>query len=420
MDALSSLLEEGNFVGARIGNRNINHLLYADDLLVFGVPSITNCQNLMVILNTFAAASGLYINSEKSTLLTSKSIPHSDDIRSALNLHNSKDVITYLGIPIAYKRLKISDFHLFMEKVTKNLSGWNANLLSLAGRLQFLKYTMTNSIAYWIRGSILPKYVQKFFKKIASKFLFFGDALTGRKLHMVAWVNVCKPKSKGGLGLHSIPALIYGFNCSLILRFSNLDYPLASWITAKYGNPWQPPPRFVLLSGRLSVLLLMRQKLISHLLIMWKSVLRYSVFGWLALVGGLKTAVELSRRNIQVDMDCVFCHNAPESISHLFFDCNFSHTVLCNLIPAASSILLRPNIHQLFDWIAECPTFNEQTKCFYCIITCSVIYSVWRERNNRKFGNCATNLNSVCYNIKKAISLKVHKWKNSLSLLDGF
>ncbi|KAL0913383.1 hypothetical protein M5K25_016841 [Dendrobium thyrsiflorum] len=107
-----------------------------------------------------------------------------------------------------------------------------------------------------------------------------------------------------------------------------------------------------------------------------KSVLRYSVFGWLALVGGLKTAVELSRRNIQVDLECVFCHNAPESISHLFFDCNFTHSILCNLIPAASSILLRPNIHQLFDWIAECPIYNEQTKCFYYLITCCVIYSV--------------------------------------------
>ncbi|KAL0912148.1 hypothetical protein M5K25_018101 [Dendrobium thyrsiflorum] len=213
-----------------------------DDLLVFGVPSIPNCYSLMDILNTFSVASRLYINSDKSTLLISKSIPHTDDICRALNLHNFKDVITYLGIPIAYKRLKINDFHPLMENITKKLSGWNASLLSLTGRLQFLKYTMTNSIAYWIRGSILPKYVHKFFNKIASKILFFGDALTGRKLHMVAWENVCKPKCKGGLGLHSIPALIYGFNCSLILRFSNVDYPLAAWISAKYGNPWQAPP----------------------------------------------------------------------------------------------------------------------------------------------------------------------------------
>ncbi|KAL0924204.1 hypothetical protein M5K25_005015 [Dendrobium thyrsiflorum] len=243
---------------------------------------------------------------------------------------------------------------------------------------------------------------------------------------MVAWVNVCKPKSKGGLGLHSIPALIYGFNCALILRFSNLDYPLAAWITAKYGNPWQSPSRLVSPLWKTICTTAEEAKVNFSFVdnaVKWKglnkynfsnfmegfyysfadcqwansvwhrkSVLRYSVFGWLALVGGLKTAVELSRRNIQVDLECVFCHNAPESISHLFFYCNFSHSILCNLIPAASSILLRPNIHQLFDWIAECPTYNEQTKCFYYLITCCVIYSVWRERWGSFVLNCGCSV----------------------------
>ncbi|KAL0906259.1 hypothetical protein M5K25_024737 [Dendrobium thyrsiflorum] len=280
---------------------------------------------------------------------------------------------------------------------------------------------------------------QQLWKKFASKFLFFGDALTGRKLHMVAWVNVCKPKSKGGLGLHSIPALIYGFNCSLILRFSNFDYPLAAWITAKYGNPWQTPPRLVSPFWKAICSTADEAKVnffFDNNAVKWKglnkhnfsdfmegfystyaecywaksvwhrkSVLRFSVFGWLALVGGLKTSVELSRRNIQVDLDCVFCHNAPESISHLFFDCNFSHSILSNLIPAASSLLLRPNIHQLLDWIVECPNYNEQTKCFYYLITCCVIYFVWRERNNRKFGNCANSHNSDQF-----LQLETSRW----------
>ncbi|KAL0929059.1 hypothetical protein M5K25_000999 [Dendrobium thyrsiflorum] len=217
------------------------------------------------------------------------------------------------------------------------VNGWNANLLSFAGRLQYLKFTMINSIAYWIRGSIMPKSVTKFLRKIASKFFLFGDASVGRKLHMVAWDNVCMPKSKGGLGLYSFPALVYGFNCSLILRFSNYTYPLADWISAKYGSPWLLPPSnaspfwkdicctaqaannyFTFDMTNAFVRRVKWKDMEKHSFrdfmegfysnlpdcfwanYVWhkNSALRFSVFAWLALRGGLKTAVELNRHNI--------------------------------------------------------------------------------------------------------------------------
>ncbi|KAL0927427.1 hypothetical protein M5K25_001594 [Dendrobium thyrsiflorum] len=358
-------------------------------------------------------------------LSTSSSPLRADAVNDIIQHYQNQlnpDVITYLGIPIAFKKLKISDFHPLMDTITKKLSGWNANLLSYAGRLQYLKFTMINSIAYWIRGSILPKYVTKFLRKIASKFFLFGDSSVGRKLHMVAWDNVCMPKCKGGLGLFSLPALAYGFNCSLILRLSNYTYPLADWFSVKYGTPWLPPTsnaspfwkaicctaqaannnftfHMTNASGRCVKWKNMEkhrfrdfmEDYYSHLPdcfwanFVWhkKSALRFSVFAWLALRGGLKTAVELNRRNIHVDLDCFLCHNNHESSSHLFFECNFSHDILINIIPASSSLLLRPTINQFFEWINDCPNFSTQTKRLYFLSTCCIIYYVWRERNER-------------------------------------
>ncbi|XP_020674306.1 uncharacterized protein LOC110093681 [Dendrobium catenatum] len=193
MDALSSILDDNIFKGVHYKEFNISHLLYADDLLILGEATPNNCANLMRILNTFSEASGLHINMDKSSLLLPKHIPNGPNICNSLNL-TQKESISYLGIPISFKKLKLFDIAPLTDKIMGKFSGWNAKLLSMAGRLQYLKFTMLNSIAYWIRGAIIPKAVFKIFRKLASKFLLFGDASVGKKLHMISWDNICKPK----------------------------------------------------------------------------------------------------------------------------------------------------------------------------------------------------------------------------------
>ncbi|PKU68946.1 Putative ribonuclease H protein [Dendrobium catenatum] len=522
MDAFSSLIDNNHFMGAHFGNFKISHLLYADDLLVFGEASPANCDNLMQIISKFSKSSGLFMNLDKSSIMLPSHIINDNSICRSLGL-NHKEIINYLGIPISFKRIKIADFSPLMEEVSRKLSGWNASLLSFAGRLQFLKFTLLNSIAYWIRGSILPKAVIKFVRRIASKFLFFGDITVVRKLHLVAWDTVCKPKNKGGLGLPSIPALQYGYNCSLIHRIYTRKFPLADWVFMIYGSPWKPPDskatkfwkaicstaidskanwtHFVTPSspssfvwdywcnknrivdlfslssifGNTSVskfivdgswqlpinIHSVAVNCISSIIIhdnyreclvwdtvtgrkakfkdfvsdyykmlplcqwdcfIWhkKHILRYSVYSWLSLVGGLKTAVELNRRNIDVEITCSLCNGYPESTGHLFFDCSYSHSVITALIPDCASILLRPNLMQLFDWVNDNPNFDARTKWLKYLTICCSLYFIWRERNDRRFALTAASSSSVCVKIKKAILAKVIKWRKDNSMQDLF
>ncbi|PKU74516.1 Putative ribonuclease H protein [Dendrobium catenatum] len=242
MDALSNLLDGRDFKGISVKNFSLTHLLYADDVLIFGEASFENCHKLANILSEFANVTGLKINFEKSAIMFPKLFRYQQEICQILSIHNISSKISYLGIPITFQRLKIEDYLPFMDSINKKMNGWKANLLSFGGRLQYLKFTIQNSIGYWIRGSILPKTVIKFLKKSSSRFLFFGDCSTSRKLHMISWDVICRPKHRGGLGIPTVNALQFANNCSVIFRMYNCITPLSSWLINKYMSPWRPPP----------------------------------------------------------------------------------------------------------------------------------------------------------------------------------
>ncbi|XP_020688855.2 uncharacterized protein LOC110104200 [Dendrobium catenatum] len=133
MDALSSCLDANeDFVGIRIKNLNINHLMYADDLLVFGLADLDNVSSLNGILKTFADASGLHINPLKSSLIISRNLHSDTGFANTLGISRVEDFITYLGIPISTTRLKFSHFQPLLSRISTLLAGWKVKFLSFA------------------------------------------------------------------------------------------------------------------------------------------------------------------------------------------------------------------------------------------------------------------------------------------------
>ncbi|PKU86740.1 Putative ribonuclease H protein [Dendrobium catenatum] len=521
MDTLSNLLEQRGFKGISHENFSLSHLLYADDVLIFGEATIENCSNLASILRDFASSTGLNINYDKCSIMFPRNLRNANDICQSLSIHNIVNNITYLGIPLSFYRLKIADFLPLMDSVSKKMNGWKANLLSFAGRLQYIKFTIQNTIAYWIRGAIMPKTVYKFVKRSSSKFLFFGDSVAVKKLQMVAWDKICLPKDKGGLGIPSVNALQFAYKCSVIYRMYNVNSPLSNWLLSLYKSPWMPPPasasklwksicktaldvkhyfnfritQFAPISLKwdhwcqnhtLTELLggsyqgpcpdITIQTLISgnqwvfpdnfpqplrHLIggisihdtdvncLLWKNcntykfnrfveefysdfqtcywhkfiwsknnILKHSVFAWMALARGLKTADELFIRNIIVPTSCSLCHAYNESVTHLFFECDFTFSVLTAIIPGLKTFLYRPNIMQVFEWIKGKYRGNKRVKHFFYMTVCCVIYHVWKERNGRRFGDTSSCSITLSYSVRRNISDKIAGWKNSIYFLE--
>ncbi|PKU79643.1 Putative ribonuclease H protein [Dendrobium catenatum] len=246
MDGLSECFEEAktnqHFSGISLGNTAITHLLYADDLLVFSKANIDEAACLKDILARFAASSGLTISPAKSSILFSKNCHLCEDICNLLNIQQTLRPIRYLGLPIFSKKLTQLDYQPLITKITKALEGRKAKLLSFGGRIQFLRYTIFNSIAYWIRGSIIPKYCLKSLNKLCSRFLF-GRDIAVRKLRLIAWKDTCVPKTNGGLGLPSLDSLSYSFSCSMIWRFLNNNGLLFNCWRDLYNSLWSPNPK---------------------------------------------------------------------------------------------------------------------------------------------------------------------------------
>ncbi|PKU78543.1 Putative ribonuclease H protein [Dendrobium catenatum] len=243
MDGLSSLFDlataNNSFQAIKAGRCEVSHLMFADDLLVFSTATTTNAHAINSILKDFAAVSGLTVNPLKSSILLSNNTLVADEICHILNIQQATSPIKYLGLPIFYRKLRLNDFNPLIQKITSQLEGWKARLLSLAGRVQFIKFTISNTLAYWIRGSIIPKGCCKLISRLCSRFTFFGN-IKDRKLATISWSKTCCPKIFGGLGIPSISSLQHSYACSAIWRFLNADSLLISWWRAKYNSFWKP------------------------------------------------------------------------------------------------------------------------------------------------------------------------------------
>ncbi|PKU84697.1 Putative ribonuclease H protein [Dendrobium catenatum] len=247
MDALSCSLDSGSFQGIPFGLNSLSHLLYADDVLVFGIASMSNAYTLADILKHFAEASGLHTNNSKCSILFSKNTSSAPNIVNLLGFTHNDHSLKYLGLPISTKKLNLSHFQPLLSRISTLLAGWKVKFLSFAGRIQFLRFTIANTLAYWIRGAIIPKSCCKIIDRLCSKFLYH-NSIEGKKLHLIAWHNTCKPHCFGGLGIPDFKSLSYGFGCSFIWRFYNTDSLAADWFRHKYSSPWKvihsPTSRF--------------------------------------------------------------------------------------------------------------------------------------------------------------------------------
>ncbi|KAI0513680.1 hypothetical protein KFK09_009710 [Dendrobium nobile] len=141
-----------------------------------------------------------------------------------------------------------------------------------------------------------------------------------------------------------------------------------------------------------------------------KSAIRYSVYAWMAFRGGLKTTDVLAVRGIIVPNTCCFCNTEKETISHLFFECHYTFGIAIALLPWMHRMFMRPNIHQLYDTIWE-QGFPTNTRNYYLLIASSMVYFVWRARNDRLFGGIIDCKATTIAKIRKAISIKTHGWK---------
>ncbi|KAF7807126.1 putative ribonuclease H protein At1g65750 family [Senna tora] len=218
----------------------LNHLMYADDLLIFFKANQETCANVDLLLSIFGQASGLFMNKDKSEIKFSPnaSANQKNHLLSIINCKGTDSLGKYLGAFIDGPKPDRQNAELIIDHLQQKLSGWKASLLSQAARLTLIQAILSAIPLYTLHFTSLT---DKYAKKCNSlmKNFFWGNGDAGKKIPLIAWRKICRPKAEGGLGLRSIQGLNHAILGKQLYRIMTSKYGLMGTIMrAKYVDPY--------------------------------------------------------------------------------------------------------------------------------------------------------------------------------------
>ncbi|KAG7552028.1 Reverse transcriptase domain [Arabidopsis thaliana x Arabidopsis arenosa] len=186
------------------GGLKLSHICFADDLILFAEASVKQIRVIRRVLERFCLASGQKVSLEKSKIFFSDNVSRdlckliSDESR----IKATQDLGRYLGMPILQKRINKETFGIILERMSSKLAGWKGRMLSLAGRITLIKSVLSSIPVHSMSTIKLPASTLSKLDKISRDFLW-GSSAEKRKIHLVSWKTVCRPKRDGGLGIRT-------------------------------------------------------------------------------------------------------------------------------------------------------------------------------------------------------------------------
>jgi hypothetical protein len=179
----------------------ISHSQFVDDTLLMGSPTVREANSLLDILQTFSDASSLDCNKDKSQVFFFNTPPTIQcHISGILGFNRSSLPSKYLGIPLIDTALRNSSWEHLLSSFSKRLSSWTYRALNLPSHLILLKAVLQALPIYSFSALAAPKFVLNTIKGIQRNFIWQG-LNTGKKMALVSWDKLCRPKEQGGLGL---------------------------------------------------------------------------------------------------------------------------------------------------------------------------------------------------------------------------
>jgi hypothetical protein len=212
MEALSRMLNESMLQsllsGFSVGIKDnealvVNHLLFADDTLIFCGAQAEHVQNLRCTFLCFEAVSGLRINLGKYELVPIGKVDDVESLAHILGCRIGSLPMTYLGMPLGASFKSLSIWNGVIEKVERRLASWKKLYLSKGGRVMLIHSTLSSIPTYYLSLFPIPVSVTKKLEQLQNEFLWSGMG-DETKFHLINWHRVCSPIKVGGLGVRNI------------------------------------------------------------------------------------------------------------------------------------------------------------------------------------------------------------------------
>jgi hypothetical protein len=123
-----SVVESSKLQGLTVASSApaVNHLLFADDSLLFVKASVEGALEVAEVLESYCQASGQRINFDKSSVFFSKGCTEArrHAVKNILNVPNETLNEKYLGMPSDVGRSKLGAFEHLKDRIWKRIQGW--------------------------------------------------------------------------------------------------------------------------------------------------------------------------------------------------------------------------------------------------------------------------------------------------------
>ncbi|XP_058087465.1 uncharacterized protein LOC131234544 [Magnolia sinica] len=166
------------------GRMNTSHLLYVDDTVLFLNGPRQSITAMTSFISKYQDVSGQRVNLRKSSFFCSRKLTTARirSIKQSLGISKSARNFSYLGVPLVNRRIKCSLFAPLVNKVAAKIQGWNARILSQAGRLALISYVLNGIPIHKLPATIVSIKVLENLESIFADF-FWGWHDGVKKLH---------------------------------------------------------------------------------------------------------------------------------------------------------------------------------------------------------------------------------------------
>lgn len=180
------------------GMQRLNHLLFADDCMVFIMAELRQLAELHKLLACFERLAGQRVNQEKFEFFCS---PNMEDtmrmvLANFLGMRVVRSHFKYLGLPAIISQNKTQTFKEIEENLCKRAQDWKNHSLSWIGRESLIKACFQSQLIYAMSCFKLPRTMCDRLDKLMMRFWWSGGK-TKRSIHWVKKEALLKEKPMG-------------------------------------------------------------------------------------------------------------------------------------------------------------------------------------------------------------------------------